>query len=125
MDWNYWLGRKYDIMQQGQDTARQGMQADANLTNVRAGLLPAQTKADIGLTSAQALLANANARNVDETTRYVGPIANSGIALNRAQIGNLGAESAYTGQRSSQLEQLNRLGLSIGDRFRLGALLGD
>ena len=126
MDWNYWLGRKYDLLGQNAaaDTTRAqagliSANAGANLDTVRAGLLPAESRANLGLTAAQAALAAANAAQTQEQTRYVGPLARSSIGLNTAQAGNLGAETRFTGSRTSQLDQINQL-LTIGDKFRLG-----
>jgi hypothetical protein len=131
MDWNYWLGRKYDIQQQtaNADTARAGgfvtqSNAAAGLDLVRAGLLPAQTKADINLSAAQAALAGANARNVDETTKFVGPLAKSSIGLNAAQAGNQAADTTLTQARVRGLGLLDRL-QQLDPNFHLGALFGN
>lgn len=119
-DINYWLGRKYDLMQQQADTQRLGMVADANLTNVKAGLLPAESKAQIGLMGSQGRLAEANAtqslaqaRNIDETTKFVGPLARSSIGLNSAQARNINAEATGT-------ENLVRM-----RPWRFGTILGN
>lgn len=87
------LAQKYDLMQQGQDTARRGMTADANLTNVRAGLLPKETAANIGLVNAQTTLAGANARQADETTKTIVPLAGASIYNSRQQGGLYGAQA--------------------------------
>jgi hypothetical protein len=129
MDWNYWLGRKYDLLGQNAaaDTTRAqagliSANAGANFDAVRAGLLPAESKSNIGLQAAQAGLAAANARNTDETTKYIAPLARSSIGLNSAQSKNLGAEAAFTGSRATSVDQVNRLGINIGDILRLGFL---
>jgi hypothetical protein len=131
MDWNYFLNRKYDLLQQNAnaDALRaQGFVTQANaqagLDTVRAGLLPAESKANIGLTAAQAALAQANAANTDENTKFIAPLARSSIGLNSAQARNLGAETGFTTSRTTQLDQLNRLA-GIGDNFRLGLLYGN
>lgn len=119
MDWNYWLGRKYGIMQQNAnaDTTRAnaGMlsaQAGANFDNVRAGLLPAESKANIGLTAAQTGLTNANTRQTDTETKYIGPKTMADIFATRAQGGYYNSEAA--GNNAT-----NRL-FSIGNNFGYG-----
>ena len=74
------LARKYDILQQQANSASTTANAEANLTNVRAGLLPAESEANVGLTGAQT-------RSVDENTKYVGPLANASIFNTREQGG--------------------------------------
>jgi hypothetical protein len=130
MDWNYWLSQKYRLLGQNAaaDTTRANAamvsaQGGANLDNVRAGLLPAESKANIGLTNAQMGLANANARNVDETTKFVGPLARSSIGVNTAQAGNLDADAAFTGQRTESAKR-SGLAFSIDDLARMGFHFG-
>lgn len=101
MDWEYFLNRKYDLLQQNAnaDTTRAnaGMltaQAGANLDQVRAGLLPKQTTSDINLQSAQAALANATARQQDEETKYIGPKSLADIFATRQQGAYYGSEAA-------------------------------
>lgn len=109
------LGRKYDILQQDADTSRLGMRASANLNTVRAGLLPAESKAGIGLTTAQTALAGANARNVDETTKTIAPLANASIGLS-------GSQGRLYGAQATEQEQLTKVNPF---RFRgLGDTLG-
>lgn len=125
IDWGALLARKYDLMQQGVDVQRQnadtqriGVNAAAGLDNTRAGLMPAESASNIALQAAQRGLTQANMRNVDETTRFVAPLA-------RANIGYLGAQSREAGARagliSEQTEgegQLNKLfGGGMGFRF--------
>lgn len=125
LDWAGLISRKYDLLQQEADTARLGMTARANLDNTRAGLMPAESKAGIQLTGAQTELAGANAglaeantRNVDEATKYVGPIA-------RANIFNTRAQGRVYGEQATSAGQLNRIqsGLfklrGLGDMDRL------
>lgn len=94
MDWEYWLGRKYDLLGQNAaaDTTRAnaGMisaQAGANLDTVRAGLLPSQTRSDIALQRAQANLAAATAAQQNEETKYIGRKALADIFNTTAQGG--------------------------------------
>lgn len=110
MDWDYWLGRKYDIMQQNAnaDTTRANAgavsaAAGANLDKVRAGLLPAESAANIGLTRAQAA-------NTAEQTKYVGPRAKADIYATTNQGSLYGAQTVGE-------SQLNRL-----SDFKLGGL---
>jgi hypothetical protein len=119
MDWNYWLGRKYANMDQqaAADTTRANAaavsaNAGAQLDTVKAGLLPAESKANIALTGAQTGLAAATARQQDEETKYIGPTANANIAESRARGGLYGAQA--TGE-----QQLNTLG-----GFKFGGLGG-
>jgi hypothetical protein len=109
------LTRKYDLLQQAQDTARLGMQASANLDTVKAGLLPAESRANINLTGAQAGLANATTRQQDEETKTIAPLA-------RASIGLSGSQSRLYGAQATGEEQLNK---PAPFRFRgLGTNLG-
>lgn len=112
IDWSYWLGRKYDVMQQNAnaDTTRAnaGMisaNAGANLDKVRAGLLPAESAANIGLTNAQAA-------NTNEQTKYVGPRAKADIYATTNQGSLYGAQTVG----ESQLNRLSSIKLGgLGD----------
>jgi hypothetical protein len=122
IDWGALLARKYDLMQQQADTQRMGMTADANLADVRAGLLPSQAASDIrladanvGFTNQNAILSAARARQTDEETKTVAPLA-------RAEIGFKGSQSRLLGSQATGEDQLNRL---TGFRLRgLGDNLG-
>lgn len=127
------LRRKYDIMQQGvdvqkqnADTSRVGTEAQARLDNVRAGLLPKESAAQIGLTDAQAGLAKANTANVNETTKYVGPLANASIFETRSRGRLYGAqatgEDQLNGSIGKGMDPLSFRGLltRIGIRPGLG-----
>ena len=99
-----WLAQKYAIMQQQADTAKLGMTASANLDTVRAGLMPAESKAGLGLTAAQAAMANAGARNTDESTKYLGLTARAN-AFNATQQGGLyGAQTVGENQMSRYIK---------------------
>lgn len=102
------LRQKYALMQQEinikdrEATDRGlGLRAEANLNTVRAGLLPADSRAGIGLTHAQALAQAANARQSDEQTRYVGPLANANIYQSRASGDYLGRQGSEYGDTIS------------------------
>jgi hypothetical protein len=127
MDWNYWLGRKYAVMQQSADAdttrANAGLisaNAGANLDTVRAGLLPAESKANIGLTVANTGLANAGAAQTTEETRYIGPKARADIAESGARGGLYGAQA--TGERELNVMSPFKFGglgnSSLEDRLR-------
>lgn len=121
LDWAGLLGRKYDILQQQADTQRMGMRADANLANVRAGLLPIESKANVGLTEAQtgftdanAGLATSRARATDEEAKYIGPIAKANIGESQARGRLYGSQA--TGE--DQLNQFNRFRFrGLGDNY--------
>lgn len=108
MDWNYWLGRKYAAIDQNAaaDTARSQAavteaNANANLTNVRAGLLPAESKATIGLTQAQTQAQQANALQTNTETKYIGPKTLADIMATKAQAGLYGNQGSYYGALSA------------------------
>ena len=99
-DIEYWLAQKYAILQQqaDADTSRAGAavttaNSAANLDATRARLLPAESKANIGLTNAQANLTTENAAQV-------APLARANIGLMGAQTGlaraNIGLTDAQT-----------------------------
>lgn len=116
MDWNYWLGRKYGNLDEqtaieasrartGQYTAETGRltgTADAALANVRAGLLPAQTDAEIARM-------NAEEGRIREETKYIGPLADSSISLNSANAYQSRASGRYYGSQADTTDSLNRL----------------
>lgn len=128
------LARKYAIMQQqaDADTARAASfgltsRADANLSNVRAGLLPNESIANNRLTAAQAAAATATAGKTTEETKFIGPLARASIRNSDAQAGLYGSQAdaedqitkttafQFRGvpQRSSVLDFL-RTGLRFG-----------
>jgi hypothetical protein len=114
MDWNYWLGRKYELLQQNAaaDTTRANAglisaNAGANLDTVKAGLLPDQAAADIA--------------QQREQTKYIGPLAQSTIGLQKRQGDYYGAQGGLANseaakntiltQPSSYQDYLRQLGL--------------
>lgn len=128
------LAQKYALLQQHESDAHLEAMANANLANTRAGLLPAESKAGIGLTGAQATEALARGRNLDVTTQLAPSLARSSIGLNSAQAGEsrarantLNSASAYglsvdgTYGTTPGADIATRLGLSQKDfyRFRL------
>ena len=103
------LNRKYQIMEEqartGQynaETNRTGVLADANLTGVKAGLLPKQTAADIARQQAE------EAR-IREETKYVGDLAKSSIGLNAANAYNARAQGGLYGSQTETQGQLNKM----------------
>lgn len=117
--WDF-LQRKYDIMQQQADADTMRANADANLNNVKAGLLPADAKAGIGLTEAQTRVAGVNAgfigANTDqvrEQTKTIVPLADANIAESRSRGRLYGSQA--TGE-----DQLNRF-----SKFRFRGLGDD
>jgi hypothetical protein len=111
------LQRKYNIMQQQADATTQnanstamGVNAAAALDAMRTKLMPDQVKADIAKVGAET-------RNIDETTRYVGPLANANIGLmgansfqsraagqlNLTQRGLVGAQTGQIQQQTKTL----------------------
>lgn len=103
IDFNYFLARKYALLAQGADAqttnaASGAIQANAQATaataaagldNVRAGLLPAESKSQIGLQGAQASL-------IGQQASVVVPEAN-------ARIADLTANTALTGTQTKVL----------------------
>lgn len=125
-DINYWLGVKYGLQrrqadadmarartaQYGAETARLGTAADANLTNVRAGLLPQQTAADIARINADIALTN-------QQTKYFGPTAEAGIrASDASAFANRQQGRLYGAQAEGEtlLNQPPSFGFSAGMR---------
>lgn len=87
------LRQKYGIMQQQADADALRAKADANLNNVRAGLLPDEAKAQIGLQGAQAY-------KTREEGQAVAPLAQSRIGLDRAMGTNYYADANLSNTRS-------------------------
>lgn len=103
------LDRKYALIAQDTAARANAANADANLTTVRAGLLPSESKANVGLTQAQT-------RSVDENTKFVKPLA-------EASIFNTKAQGTLFGQQAYGEYQLNRLSptLAGGRGLRVGS----
>jgi len=120
VDMNYFLARKYALLQQQADAGTsqaqtQSRQADtgalvgaaaANLDRTRAGLLPGESAAQIAQQGAQ--------------TRLLGEQASIVQPLARAQIGQIGAE---TGLTTTQNKVLTRTALTPY-RSLIGSALG-
>lgn len=101
VDFNYFLARKYAILQQqaDADTSRAGSanisavaganaaNAAANVDNTRATLMPAESRSAIALQGAQTALTRQQAD-------WFGPEAQSRIGLNNANIGYIGTQDA-------------------------------
>jgi hypothetical protein len=84
------------------DARANAANAEANVNNTRAGLMPAESKANIGLTVAQTGQAGAQTRSIDENTKFVKPLAEASIFNTRAQ-------GSLFGQQAVGEYQLNRL----------------
>jgi hypothetical protein len=103
------LDRKYALIAQDTAARANAANADAGLTNVRAGLLPAESKANIGLTTAQTGLAGAQTKSVNENTKFVKPLA-------EASIFNTKAQGTLFGQQAAGEYQLNRLSPTLANK---------
>lgn len=131
VDFNYFLARKYQLHQQGANSASEQARAAttnaganvtsataaANLNNVRAGLMPAESAADIALRRAQTFLTN-------EQGQVVGPES-------RARIETMGVERDLTraniglvGEQTTGMRRLNRVYQPLGGSSRLGSMFG-
>lgn len=116
MDWNYWLGRKYDLL--GQNTAADTARAQAGLISansgaaldtVRAGLLPGQTAADIAESKARANLTAVNATLAPGLAKASEAASYGSAKANVAQAGLYGAQTTAEEQSS---DTLGKLGLT-------------
>lgn len=103
------LDRKYAILAADTAARANAANAEANVNNTRAGLMPAESKANIGLTTAQTGLAGAQTKSVNENTKFVKPLAEASIFNTRAQ-GSLFGQQAY-GEY-----QLNRLSPTLAGK---------
>jgi hypothetical protein len=108
------LDRKYAILAQDTAARANAANADANLTNVRAGLLPAESAANVGLTVAQTGQARAQTHSIDENTKFVKPLA-------EASIFNTKAQGTLFGQQAYGEYQLNRLSPTLAGGKRAPA----
>lgn len=93
------LAQKYAILKQNADAQTVTANSGAHLDDVRAGLLPAESAANVGLTKAQTA-------QTAETTKYVGPLAKANIFNTRAQGHLFGSQA--TGE-----DQLNKMSTSL------------
>ena len=128
VDFNAFLQRKYDILEQNARMQATTGAAEANLTNARASVVPSDSaaqqellrqqaahtaattktvdplaRAQIGLTGAQIGLTGAQAAHTDATTGTVAPLANAQIGLTGAEVGLTGARTAEQ-QRATSLD---------------------
>lgn len=99
------LAMKYRIMQQEANAKSTDSQAGlisaqsgANLANVRAGLLPAESASNIANQSAQTA-------GLTETNKYIGPLAQSQIGLQRANA----RQSIAQGGMYDSISRLNAI----------------
>lgn len=125
-DFNYFLQRKYALLQQQADAgsvsaasgaiqanAQAGaLKAEAGLTNVRTQLAPAESASQIGLQSAQRAL-------LGEQAKVVGPES-------AARIGQIGAETQFTRDQNRNFVRVNLTGINGGapGSPTIGGLLG-
>lgn len=110
IDWNSLLARKYDILgqQAAADTTRAqaGMidaNANANLSGVKAGLLPGQTAADIEEAKARANLTNVQATTAPGLAKASEAASYGSANANNAQSKLYGAQTVGETQASSIL----------------------
>lgn len=103
------LRRKYDLQQQEVDnaafnarTTRLGTDAQAKLDMVRAGLLPAESAANIAKTKADTTL-------TAEQAKFVGPLARSSMDLNAANAYQSRASGGLYGAQTGQINQLTKM----------------
>lgn len=136
INWNYWLGRKYANMEQETANRGAGLQAQAKLDTVKAGLLPAESAASIGLTQANTGLARAETARTNETTKTIAPLASASIFETRSRGRLLGEQATGEGQLNkvnTNLFRFRGLGSSLGTidslvrnslRFGMGPFAG-
>lgn len=112
VDWNYWLGRKYDLLAQNAaaDTTRAkagliSANAGANLDTVKAGLLPGQTAADIAESRARANLTNVNAQLAPELAKASEAASYGAGKSSTAQADLYGAQAAGETQLGTALSR--------------------
>ena len=123
MDWNYWLGRKYDNLgveaaarQTAANASMIDANANANLTNVRAGLLPAESAANVAETEARTRQTNTTAdlapglAKASEASSYASAFAN------RAQGGLYGSQTTAEDQANELIK--NNPGLANSTLFQ-------
>jgi hypothetical protein len=125
------LARKYDIMQQQANAGMIAARSAANLDNVKAGLLPAESRALIEKQAAERGLTQAETYRTNETAAQIAPLANAEIGykksaqnLNYKQGYNLDSETALRNQ-SGKMMQIDLGGMSGLDAImRNRSLLG-
>lgn len=109
------LERKYDIMQQREDTtaeqvkvARIGTEAAAALDRARAGVIPAESMANIGLTKAQTGLTDANTDMARKNTSWIDRLNAMGLRVSEANIGETKARTGLLGAQTVGETQMNQ-----------------
>lgn len=118
MDWNYWLGVKYGLLGQhaAADVTRSNASANeananANVANIRAGLMPAESSANLALTGAQTQSTLANAAQTGIENKYLPAKSLADIAEARARAGLDTAQGANYSADTARTNIYN-LGLS-------------
>lgn len=118
------LQKKYAIAQQGADTdrfqaetgrfnadsTRLGVTADANLANVRAGLLPDQSAAEIARMKAEAALTGKQVSWFDRKAQSDIDMNSANVFATRAQGGLYGAQAGQVGQMTRLLPRPSSMG---------------
>lgn len=122
VDFNYFLQRKYALLQQQADAgtsnaasaaiqanAQAGaLGAEARLNNTRADLAPGESAADIGVKRAQTDL-------LGQQAKYYGPEAEARIGQTNAETGYLGAQTDFLGTQNKVLRRNSLTGIFGGD----------
>lgn len=101
------LARKYDIMQQQANAGMIAARSAANLDNVKAGLLPAESRALIEKQAAERGLTQAETYRTNETAAQIAPLATAEIGYkksasrqNYATANSLDTESSLSRDRA-------------------------
>lgn len=102
VNWGSLIQKKYDLLQQQADTSRMGAEAAAAFDRARAGVIPAESAANIARTQQETAL-------VGEQAKYFGETAKAGIGLMGAQAGESKARVGLIGAQTTALGQLNSL----------------
>lgn len=105
IDFDYYLGRKYAILQQQADAGTVQSNASANAANAAASLdaaraltVPAESAANVGQT-------RANTKLLGQQAAWLGPQAQAQIAQQGAQTGLI--KSQTVGQRLANVDAFN------------------
>lgn len=118
------IQRKYDILQQQADSQRTAVTAGANLDNMKAKLMPAESAANVAESAARTT-------NLGLTGRTIVPLAQAQIGLMGAQTRNTDAGTVGIGLDNVSKAQLTRvrprssfglgtIGDDLGSNLRLG-----
>lgn len=110
VDWDGLLAKKYALLgqQANADTTRANAglisaNADANLSNIKAGLLPAESKATVANTNANTNLTTVNAGLAPGLAKASEAASYGSAYANRQQGGLYGAQATSEGQQSTTL----------------------